>query len=238
MTRRRGVRHRYDRASRRPVGLLLLFFVGLACGERERPDPLSDPPLDGTRRFVGGDFGAPSFPDAGAGGAGLAAGGAAADAGTGPAGGNGGSAGASGSPVSTSAVPITQTQTYEASCEASRVVQWGFVTFEASTPGDSFITFRVRSAQTEAELAAATFIDLISVSTGLPDRPLRTSRWRAARSPPIHGSGSSVASSQCRPAFAWHWHLADGLQLHGRVMTRGFHPGRRGQGAVLMSSSS
>jgi hypothetical protein len=167
MTRRRGVRHRYDRASRRPVGLLLLFFVGLACGERERPDPLSDPPLDGTRRFVGGDFGAPSFPDAGAGGAGLAAGGAAADAGTGPAGGNGGSAGASGSPVSTSAVPITQTQTYEASCEASRVVQWGFVTFEASTPGDSFITFRVRSAQTEAELAAATFIELISASTAL-----------------------------------------------------------------------
>jgi hypothetical protein len=170
MTRRHGVRHRYDRAPRRPVGLSLLFVVGLACGERERPDPLTDLPLDGTRRFVGGGFGAPSFPDAGAGGA-LGTGGAAADgpedAGSGQAGFGGGSAGASGSSVSTSPDPVTQSQTYEASCEASRMVQWGFVTFEASTPGDSFITFRVRSAQTEAELAAATFIELISASTAL-----------------------------------------------------------------------
>jgi hypothetical protein len=172
MTRRRGVRHRNAPAPWHAGELSLLFAVVFACGERERPDPLPDPPRDAARRFVGGGFGAPDE-DAGAGG-GAGNGGAAgaqadADASVAGAGGSGGSgdAGAGGSPALTSADPVTQVQTYEATCGESQVPQWGFVTYEASTPGDSFIGFRLRSAQTEAELAAATFIDLISVSTAL-----------------------------------------------------------------------
>jgi hypothetical protein len=75
---------------------------------------------------------------------------------------------------------MTQGRVYEATCDASLLVQWGFVTFESTTPGDSFIDFRVRSAPGEAALPEATFIELISAST-----ELGTSRCRVTGPAPL-----------------------------------------------------
>ena len=54
------------------------------------------------------------------------------------------------------------TERYESECNEESQVQWGFLTYNASTPGDSNVEFRVRTAQTEAELESATFVDLIT----------------------------------------------------------------------------
>jgi hypothetical protein len=43
-------------------------------------------------------------------------------------------------------------------------VQWGFFTFEAATPSDSSILFRLRTAAAEAELANGVFLDLLTAS--------------------------------------------------------------------------
>jgi len=140
----------------------LLFGAGLACSSEERPGPLADPPPQNELRFVAGRFGAPES-DAGAtAGAGGDAGATGVDASAGPS-----SAGAAGAPPGSSSEPVPQRQIYEAICDPSLVVQWGFVVYEATTPGDSFIELRVRSAPSEPELDAAAFIELIQISTAL-----------------------------------------------------------------------
>ena len=47
---------------------------------------------------------------------------------------------------------------YQASCGTGQFPQWTFLTWDTATPGDSTIDFRVRTADTQAGLASATFI--------------------------------------------------------------------------------
>jgi hypothetical protein len=107
---------------------------------------------------VGGSFGDPAA-DAGI----ISGGGAGQDAGS--AGEN--TAADAGDSAGSSLEPVTQQQVYEATCDPSLVVQWGFVTFETTTPGDSQIEFRARAAASEAELPGATFIELVRASSAL-----------------------------------------------------------------------
>jgi hypothetical protein len=132
----------------------------IGCAQNERPDPLADAPGADTARVLTGSIGAPAA-DAGAG--------------AGPGGVGGGStAGASGgSPSSGTSVEQTASgallvhQVYEATCAPPSVVQWGFFTYRALTPGDSSIAFSVRSAATEAELGDAQSFELLTASTAL-----------------------------------------------------------------------
>lgn len=62
----------------------------------------------------------------------------------------------------------TITQTYESECNEDTQVQWGFLTYNTTTPGDSNVTFRIRTAETEAALATATWTDLITAQAS-PD---------------------------------------------------------------------
>jgi hypothetical protein len=85
-----------------------------------------------------------------------------------------GGAGGSGAGVSTPsdagiapAAPVTVRTPYSGECEDPGRVQWGFLTYEASTPGDSNIAFRFRSAATSDALQRATFRDLITASAAL-----------------------------------------------------------------------
>jgi hypothetical protein len=67
---------------------------------------------------------------------------------------------------STSDGRVTLRQTYEAICDGA-TVQWGFFTYRATTPGDSSIRFRVRTAPKEAQLPAAAFLELTTASAAL-----------------------------------------------------------------------
>lgn len=136
------------------VAVAAAFALG--CSQSERPDPLADPRAEDGQRAVSGSFPAPGAgANGGAGGAPAPAG----DAGTADAG-----AGASGTGgASSGSGPTALQQTYEGTCEDG-TVQWGFFTFEAATPGDSSVLFRLRTAAAEAELASGTFIDLVTAS--------------------------------------------------------------------------
>jgi hypothetical protein len=57
---------------------------------------------------------------------------------------------------------------YESECNEDTRVQWGFFTYNATTPGDSNVQFRIRMAETEAGLATATWIPLASAQAS-PD---------------------------------------------------------------------
>lgn len=135
----------------------------IGCAQNERPDPLADAPGAETARVLTGSIGAPAA-DAGA----------AAGLGGGGGGGAGSTAGASGgSPSSGTSVEQTASgallvhQVYEGTCDPPSVVQWGFFTYRALTPGDSSIAFSVRSAATEAELGDAQPFELLTASTAL-----------------------------------------------------------------------
>jgi hypothetical protein len=52
------------------------------------------------------------------------------------------------------------TETYASECADDTRVQWGFFTYDSTTPGDSSVRFRIRTANTEAALATAPWIDL------------------------------------------------------------------------------
>jgi len=52
------------------------------------------------------------------------------------------------------------TRLYETQCDADSWVQWGFFTYDATTPGDSSVHFQIRTGNTEAALATAPWIDL------------------------------------------------------------------------------
>jgi hypothetical protein len=56
--------------------------------------------------------------------------------------------------------PSTTTVLYEGVCPAGTKAQWGFFTYDTTTPATSNVTFRARTAQTQAGLASATYIDL------------------------------------------------------------------------------
>ncbi len=50
------------------------------------------------------------------------------------------------------------TERYQSECDSETTVQWSFLTYQSSTPGDSSIEFRVRTADTEAGLASAAWV--------------------------------------------------------------------------------
>lgn len=52
------------------------------------------------------------------------------------------------------------TETYDSDCDEDARVQWGFFTYDTTTPGDSNVRFRIRTANTEAALATASWVDL------------------------------------------------------------------------------
>jgi hypothetical protein len=49
---------------------------------------------------------------------------------------------------------------YASQCSEDEGVQWGFFTYEATTPGDSNVTFKIRTALTEADLDDQTWLSL------------------------------------------------------------------------------
>jgi hypothetical protein len=58
--------------------------------------------------------------------------------------------------------PRTLSQEYEGQCDGGGVVQWGFLSYEASTPGDSSVEFRLRTSPTRDELGRASWTHLIT----------------------------------------------------------------------------
>jgi hypothetical protein len=122
--------------------------LALGCTEHERPGRIGDPQGEGAERAVSGSFRAPGAGDGGQ---------PSSDGGTVDSGPGAGGAG------STASGPVTLHQIYEGTCEEA-TVQWGFFTFDAATPSDSSILFRLRTAAAEAELASAAFIDLLTAS--------------------------------------------------------------------------
>ncbi len=57
-------------------------------------------------------------------------------------------------------VPSVSTRTYEGDCDEDMRVQWGFLTYAVTTPADSRVQFRIRSAETAPELNGASWIEL------------------------------------------------------------------------------
>jgi hypothetical protein len=122
---------------------VLIASAALGCREEERPAPPAGAPLENARRVSSGRF--ERELDAGASGA-------AADAGD------------------RGAEAVRSTEIYHGECDAPGVVQWGFLTFVTSTPGDSSIVFRLRSAPSVDALESADFIELITASSALGTR--------------------------------------------------------------------
>jgi hypothetical protein len=57
------------------------------------------------------------------------------------------------------------TETYESECNEDARIQWGFLTYDTVTPGDSSVRFRIRTAPTENALSAAQWIDVATASS-------------------------------------------------------------------------
>ena len=131
--------------SRRVVALTVVLSAsgGLGCREEERPAPPEEVPLESARRVSSRTV--RRVTDAGAPDV-------AADAGD------------------RGAQAVRSSEIYHGECEEPGIVQWGFLTFVASTPGDSSIVFRLRSAPSVAALESAHFIELITASTALGTR--------------------------------------------------------------------
>jgi hypothetical protein len=70
--------------------------------------------------------------------------------------------------TASSGEPLELNKEYEGRCEGDGVVQWGFLTYEATTPGDSSVEFRIRTAATEQELGRASWTRLITAQAS-PD---------------------------------------------------------------------
>jgi hypothetical protein len=134
--------------------------VALGCTEHDRPGMIADPQGDDPERSVTGSFRAPGAGSSGGAGGAMQPG---SDGGTmDPASGAAGQAGVG----AIGSGPVTLQQIYEGRCDGA-TVQWGFFTFQAATPGDSSIFFRLRTAAAEAELARGSFVDLLTASTAL-----------------------------------------------------------------------
>ncbi|MEZ4461174.1 MAG: hypothetical protein R3E66_15925 [bacterium] len=74
--------------------------------------------------------------------------------------------------------------------------EWQELRWDAQTPGDSYITFRARGAQTRAELSNATFVELVKVPPGTSPFDLAAALQAAglARSPFIEIEAALTAS--------------------------------------------
>jgi hypothetical protein len=142
---------------RRTAAGVLLALAGLgACADPQRPEQLSDLSVDDASRVLAGAF---ASPDGGLASAVHSAGGA------------GGSTAATSTAqdggIAPPSTPATVHNEYSGECEDPGRVQWGFLTYEASTPGDSSIAFRIRSAPSSDALERARFRDLITASAAL-----------------------------------------------------------------------
>lgn len=64
--------------------------------------------------------------------------------------------------------PYDFEETYGAECRHDQNPQWGFLAIDTTTPGDSSVSLRARTADTEEELAMATYVDIgtLSVANG------------------------------------------------------------------------
>jgi hypothetical protein len=66
--------------------------------------------------------------------------------------------------------PLTVNQSYEATCDLGERVQWAYLAYDTSTPSDSSVTFAARTANTEADLDAASPVQLATArATPTPD---------------------------------------------------------------------
>lgn len=61
--------------------------------------------------------------------------------------------------------PYSFDETYSAECRFDQNPQWGFLSIDSTTPGDSSITLRARTAESEADLATAEYVDIAVLST-------------------------------------------------------------------------
>jgi hypothetical protein len=60
--------------------------------------------------------------------------------------------------------PYSFSEAYAAECSFDEIPQWGFLAIEATTPGDSTVVLRARSADTEADLADASYEEIATLS--------------------------------------------------------------------------
>jgi hypothetical protein len=65
-------------------------------------------------------------------------------------------------------LPSVSTRTYESDCAEDMRVQWGFLTYAVTTPADSSVQFRIRTAETSPELNGASWIEL-ATAQAVPD---------------------------------------------------------------------
>jgi len=61
--------------------------------------------------------------------------------------------------------PATYKTTYQATCPAGTKVQWGYLAYSTTTPGNSNVIFAARTATTQAGLASATFSTLATAQS-------------------------------------------------------------------------
>jgi len=59
-------------------------------------------------------------------------------------------------------------EVYAGQCNGDAIVQWGFLTYEATTPSDSTVRFRLRTATTRSGLSSASWTELITAQAS-PD---------------------------------------------------------------------
>ncbi len=61
--------------------------------------------------------------------------------------------------------PFTFSEVYHAECDLDERPQWSLFGYLITTPGDSTVSLRIRTAETEEDLASAQFVDVTVVST-------------------------------------------------------------------------
>ncbi len=132
----------------------------LGCGEEARPGRIAEPQFELPRHQLKAEPLDSTTLSAGDAAAGLLDGGAARGCGS-------ARVGAAGAPTlgaDCGPAPGAQnviTTAYGSECPEGAQVQWGFLTYEAKTPGDSEVIFWMRTAQTEVDLARSEWVELI-----------------------------------------------------------------------------
>jgi hypothetical protein len=64
--------------------------------------------------------------------------------------------------------PTSFTETYVATCPEAQRPVWGFFSYSTSVPDGASVAFRARTAQTEAGLASADWVDLATATSAVP----------------------------------------------------------------------
>jgi hypothetical protein len=67
--------------------------------------------------------------------------------------------------------PVTYTQTYQATCPSGTMPQWGYLAYDTTTPVSSNVSFRVRTASTQAGLSSAPYVGAATAQAS-PDTQL------------------------------------------------------------------